>query len=102
VGIDRSPRHCEGRNVTAILFPAISLLARKSALTGRTPVARMVRDLQAFKTIKKPRQDRSGPAGAGLRSFVFEAKEPGKYKIEVTPVFEGKKRKTQTFEVVVK
>jgi hypothetical protein len=53
-------------------------------------------------TIKKPKTDRKGPSGAGIRSFVFDAKKPGKYTIEVTPIFEGKKRKTETFEVIVK
>jgi hypothetical protein len=53
------------------------------------------------KTIKKPKTDRSGPSGAGLYNFVFEAKKKGKYKIEVTPIYEGKKRKPVIFEVVV-
>jgi hypothetical protein len=54
------------------------------------------------KMLDKPKTDRSGPRGAGYRDFVFEAKKPGKYRIEVIPIWEGKALKPKTFDVVVK
>ena len=43
-----------------------------------------------------------GPSGAGWQNFVFVAKKPGKYRIEVIPIYEGKKREPVKFDVVVK